>query len=436
MRLKADIDVSIEYTCISARSPSHGVGHFLPDTSGMFAKSLEYILAERLQGSDFLPDGIPEVSARFESLRAYGLLPRGRENRVKRLSNAEIAAGILSLVSLRPGWAGHAAIVLKDLRPVGGQQASCWGAETLMAAIETILTDANDISMKIDTTPPGDGSEYDAAEAAQARLDALGVTSGSCFLQVGLDTQVTWPKTETLVKFDKFHLVLMPKTATHTQSVHVDLRANRLTREEAMTVVNRFLSTLAWCDNQFAILGHGWVGNPVPVAVPKKDLAFATTSHWVFEREIPNDDKARRALALYREGLNAAEASLSSYAVLSFFKVIELGYRESERVKKWIARSFTAVVSDIESSDSRLTRFLADCGDATPTDYIYDACRLAVAHASIKSPSDADDAKEIRRLQIASDVLQLLARRFITEKFSISQSYFSETQEGRSDGAT
>lgn len=290
--------------------------------------------------------------------------------------------------------------------------------------------------MKIDTTPPGDGSEYDAAEAAQARLDALGVTSGSCFLQVGLDTQVTWPKTETLVKFDKFHLVLMPKTATHTQSVHVDLRANRLTREEAMTVVNRFLSTLAWCDNQFAILGHGWVGNPVPVAVPKKDLAFATTSHWVFEREIPNDDKARRALALYREGLNAAEASLSSYAVLSFFKVIELGYRESERVKKWIARSFTAVVSDIESSDSRLTRFLADCGDATPTDYIYDACRLAVAHASIKSPSDADDAKEIRRLQIASDVLQLLARRFITEKFSISQSYFSETQEGRSDGAT
>ena len=39
---------------------------------------------------------------------------------------------------------------------------------------------------------------------------------------------------------------------------------------------------------------------------------------------------------------------------------------------------------------------------ATPHDYIYNACRLAVAHASIKRPSDADDSDEIARLYSAS----------------------------------
>jgi hypothetical protein len=184
--------------------------------------------------------------------------------------------------------------------------------------------------------------------------------------------------------------------------------------------VNRFLSVLAWCDDQFAVVQDGWSGNPVPVAVPKRDLAFATAHHWFFNRRIPQSDEARRALALYREGRNAEEAALVSYAVLSYFKVIEIRYSSSEKVKKWIASNFTVATASPGGNSS-----VAECGSEAPHDYIYNACRLAVAHASIKRPSDADDSDEIARLYSACYVLRLLARHLITEDLGVSDCVYS-----------
>ena len=126
--------------------------------------------------------------------------------------------------------------------------------------------------------PEGDGSEYNAEEAQEERYRKLGVRRGSRFLNIGVDNQVTWPSEEKLIKFDRYTLVLFPKTKDHVQSVHMDLAANRLDDREAMTVINRFLSIMAWCDDNFAVAQGGWSGNPLPVPVPKRDLAF-TTAH-------------------------------------------------------------------------------------------------------------------------------------------------------------
>jgi hypothetical protein len=115
--------------------------------------------------------------------------------------------------------------------------------------------------------------------------------------------------------------------------------------------------------------------------------------------------------------------------VLSFFKVIELGYRDTAKVKKWIGRTFPTIARDMRADDARMNAFLKDCGTTSPEDYIWEACRLAVAHASVKSPTDADEATEIRRLSAASYVLQLLARRFISERYQVSDSPFSDAAE-------
>jgi hypothetical protein len=191
----------------------------------------------------------------------------------------------------------------------------------------------------------------------------------------------------------------MPKTKDHTQSVHVDLRANGLTDREALTIVNRFLSILTWCDDQFAVVQGGWSGNPVPVGVPRRNPAFATSPDWLFDRQIPPADEARRALALYREGRNAEETALVSYAVLSYFKIIEIRNPDGPRAKKWIAKRLGGL-SAPPHDDPRLMQFFKDCGSEAPEDYIYTACRLAVAHASVKRPSDADDMAEIARLPL------------------------------------
>jgi hypothetical protein len=275
----------------------------------LFAKDLEYVLVECCRQSDVSPVNEADLASRAASLRSYGKLPRGRENRARRLSTSEIAAAILGLVPVNPNWAGHAAVILSGLRPVGGAAASFRGAGTLASAVESLLTDRSarenlvsltlsvaerftnsngsatllcidgeirrtafvskmavsllqpgaERSFEIDSLhapvsrcvvftraffdlveaaiarslafpgpPAGDGSEYNAEEARQARYKALGVRDNSRFMNVGVDTQVTWPKQETLVRFGRYQLVLMPKTEDHTQSVHIDLRANHL----------------------------------------------------------------------------------------------------------------------------------------------------------------------------------------------------------------
>jgi hypothetical protein len=473
----------------------------------LFAKNLEFLFVECCEQCDFSHANPAEIAERFESLRAYGRLPRGRENRARHLSLTEISAAILGLVPPNPKWAGHAAVVLSNLQPVGGSGTSFAGATTLIQVIEKLLADSGEQngflhltlsgaeratnsngfgalvyqqngvrrrtsfvsrmalslfqpgaesaldaelsqarisrcivfnqaffrqmakaiarSIALSEAPLGDGSEYDAEEARQARYQALGVQRGSRFLNIGVDTQVAWPAQERLVQFDQYHVVFMPKTEEHTQSIHVDLHANRLSREQAVTVANRLLSVLAWCDDQFAITQGGWSGNPVPLAVPKRNLAFAIADYSLFDRCIPQSDEARRALALYREGRNAEEAELISYAVLSYFKIIEIKHPDGRRAKKWIALNFSSATSAPHESD-RIQRFMAECGSKPPEDYIYDACRVAVAHASIKHPSDADDSEEITRLYSASYVLRLLARHLISKELGVSDSIYSE----------
>lgn len=467
----------------------------------MFAKDLEYLLAECCRQSDVSPVDAADIAVRFHSLRGYRKLPLGRQNRTRRLSTAEIAAATLGLVPGNPSWAGHAAAILGDLRPVGGAAASFHGAASLTAAVEHLLTDraaregfliltvsaaerftnssgsatltyqegeirrrvafvskmavsllqpgaehsfepdglhapvskgvmfSRAFFDRVDTAvaqsvafpqpPAGDGSEYDQEETLKARHQALEVRNYSRFLNVGVDTQVTWPKDEMLVRFDRYPLVLMPKTKEFTQSMHVDLKANRLTDREALTVVNRFLSVLVWCDDQFAVAQGGWSGSPVPAAVPRRNLAFATAQDWVFARRIPPSDEARRALALYREGRNAEQTALVSYAVLSYFKIIEIRHPDGPKARKWIAANFAAVSAPAQD-DLEMKQFLAMCGSEHPADYIYNACRLAVAHSSIKRPSDPDDVDELNRLHSASYVLRLLARLMISRELGVS----------------
>lgn len=473
----------------------------------MLAKQLSNLLTELCSHSDMTTDTPLDMDQRFESLRGFGRLPRGRENRGRALTNEEIVAAILGLVGAQPGWAGHVATIIAKLKPVGGKTDVFGGAATITEALSHILADqtardsivavrlsvaevgtnSNGIAVitherddtrdeltfvpddavsllqpgarydaalrnapvsrelvfnrrffqklarEIDDAraypmpPIGDGSEYDKEDAEKARRERLGATSSSQFLDIGVDNQVTWPREETLITFDRYKLVLMPKTKDHVQSIHIDLHANRLSMEEARTVINRFLSLMTWCDDQYAIAQDGWSGNAVPVAVPKRNLAFTTTYHWVFNREIPISEDVLRALALYREGRNAEQNFMISYAVLSYFKVLEVRYPEGKLIKTWIAKKFPLLGNGKE--DVRVTALLAACGDEPVEEYLWKACRIAVAHVREKHPSDPDSADELGRLHNAAGIMRWLARFFIREELGVSDSPFQSGAE-------
>jgi hypothetical protein len=112
----------------------------------MFAKNLEITLFALCKNGDASHSLPQEFAARFDALRRYGKLPRGRERRDQLLTSSEIAAAILGLTPAHPNWAGHAASILCNLRPVGAVDASFFGTSTLQESIDSLYPHRRDRS--------------------------------------------------------------------------------------------------------------------------------------------------------------------------------------------------------------------------------------------------------------------------------------------------
>lgn len=102
----------------------------------MYARDLMLWLHERLAERGTFE----ETRRRFESLRGYGLLPRGRENAGRRLSDEQIASAVLGFAHPLPGFAGHASLVLGGLRPVGGTEVSFHNRPDLQSAVAALIS--------------------------------------------------------------------------------------------------------------------------------------------------------------------------------------------------------------------------------------------------------------------------------------------------------
>ncbi|MGO6939470.1 methylamine utilization protein MauJ [Rhizobium johnstonii] len=467
----------------------------------MYARDLMLWLHERL--GDF--HDLEASQKRFESLRGFGLLPRGRENAAVRLSDEQIANAVLSFGHHQPGYGGHAALILGGLCPVGGEVVSFQNTETLRDAVAALISNegaSSDLARftltvekdfhgedyrasiwtmerpisyvsnlavsllsagadkdydheklrklsarerslgpsffralaahvaltrHLDRPLKTDWREYEAEEDRAAFHKRLGARNSSHFLNLRVDAQVAWPKVPTRIQFGGHNLVLFPKTADYSHSVSIDLTNERISSEAARTLINRMLSIMAWCEDQPASLHEGWSGNPVPVPVSRKDLAFVTMNEWHFYRTIPTDEKLLQCLAYYRDGLNAESVGLGSHAVLSFFRVFETRYDKRKKVVDWVNRVFPDIKETVRENafdDLEADRVTAAVDVGT---YIYANCRVAVAHAASDQPSDPDGAEEMRRLLTASDIIRELARHFIKTEFALSTSYLSDT---------
>jgi hypothetical protein len=141
----------------------------------------------------------------------------------------------------------------------------------------------------------------------------------------------------------------------------------------------------------------------------------------VLDRQIPKTDEARRALAIYREARNAEQNFLVSYAVLSYYKIIELRHPDPGDATAWAEDEFSRGLGRYTQGCSRPVRCRAR-HTVSPEDHINRAYRIAVAHATPKKtqPPDPDSLGEVRRLHTAADVLRPLARHFIRNELSVS----------------
>lgn len=111
----------------------------------MIARQLETIIERQISKFGISNQPCGHIGQRFESLRAYRLLPLGRIRNSQHLTHEQIVSGILSIVASNVGYSGHTALILKALKPVGGVKASFNKRETFGAALEVILKNEDDV---------------------------------------------------------------------------------------------------------------------------------------------------------------------------------------------------------------------------------------------------------------------------------------------------
>src|SRR3990172_6307006 len=143
------------------------------------------------------------------------------------------------------------------------------------------------------------------------------------WLNIGVLGGACWPTNELKITIGGHELILKPATKDTEQSIHINLKG--ISDIEAMTLINRFLSILAWCDDQGIENFGGGSGNPIPVTVPRKSRVVGSSIAFPFNRDIEKNTKAQLSLALYREGLTINSIP---FAFLSYFKILNIFWKD------------------------------------------------------------------------------------------------------------
>lgn len=242
------------------------------------------------------------------------------------------------------------------------------------------------------------------------------------WLNVGVKGRAAWPTEETTVEFGGHRLVLKPATRETDQSVHINLRG--ISDVDALTLINRFLSTLSWCDDQSMENRYGWSGTPVPVVVPKESRAVGSSIAFPFYRNLEPDEKARLALALFREGRTV---NSKPFAFLSYFKILNIFWNDkfvtvNGQRKNPIIEGIKAALPELRD-ELALARIQSLAGTEPDVPrYLYESGRCAIAHAYADPIVDPDDVPDLRRLSEDLHIIKAIAEHLIESKLRVSRS--------------
>jgi len=215
----------------------------------------------------------------------------------------------------------------------------------------------------------------------------------------------------------------MPLTKDHSASIHIELRG--INYVEGLTLINRFLSALAWKCDEPAINHYGWSGNPNPVPVPRHRIPYGYKPSDVFPNEVYEitDEKAKLAVALYRE---ARSLESVPFQFLSYFKILNVFWNDkSKSGRNELVEGLRASLPSLTDKEciERIKEIEEKQGD--PADYLYKSGRCAVAHAFADPIVDPDDVSDLHRLSEDLWLMRNLTGYLIEKNFGIEQSIWA-----------
>ncbi len=241
------------------------------------------------------------------------------------------------------------------------------------------------------------------------------------WLNCGVEGESNWPEEETAIEFDGHELRLFPPTREHSASIHIELAG--ISNVEALTLINRFLSLISWCDDAPMINTYGWSGNPVPVRIPLQRQSWSPARVYPFARAALDDPRQRLMVALYRE---ARSTKSLPYSFLSYFKILNVHRNTGDEQSAWINETIPQL-NDHQALErvEQLRQLESDVGS-----FLYSSGRCAVAHAFSDPVVDPDDVAQLRRLSLDLPVMKALAEHLIEHEFGVSRCLYGDPSVG------
>ncbi|MDH6234210.1 hypothetical protein M2281_004824 [Mesorhizobium soli] len=242
------------------------------------------------------------------------------------------------------------------------------------------------------------------------------------WVQCGI-TGMGFPKEPTAIVFRGRTLYLLPGTPKGENNIFGDLypviafEHSGMSFEDGQRLISAFVNSIAWVRKagiRTAQFGGGsrvhGLGGPDAKAVVDDHFEL----NYVPE---PADDRARLALAFYREGLTLNSVA---YQCLSFFKILNITIDNWKAQRDWI----DANIGEARKVDPLGTKDWENNAGFDPTKetaghYLYVSNRCAIAHAASDPLIDPDDPDDRRRLENDVRMVKALAEYFIEQEFGI-----------------
>jgi hypothetical protein len=195
----------------------------------------------------------------------------------------------------------------------------------------------------------------------------------------------------------------------------------------AILAISSYVEVVRLVDQK---LFPGWEGNPVPCRPPRKTRGWPSSivDTWCNNWQPVKDEKARRALAIYREAVNMQHFHSQPYAVLGFYKIFESafpnGTTRGEKLEQEVADLLNR--NRINIFELRAIGFE---GNVTPKDlatFLQTEGRQAVAHANKAPMINPDDTRQQRQMSVAASILRAAARSCIKSQFRIGENRWDQ----------
>ncbi len=222
------------------------------------------------------------------------------------------------------------------------------------------------------------------------------------WIVANIDQEISWLENIATIDYKNNILYLIPETEKLLPCIASKMENNE---DDRRNIIIQFINELVW-TRQSKINIVEWTIAGFILRVCKSSNIRSISSHFrISYLPFINSENEKLALSFYREAIGLNN---TAYSFLSFYKIINMFYKNGKSQKKWIEDN----LDNIYESDALKRLEELNKLNEKISDYLYVSCRCAIAHAgtgpTIK-PDNIDDQIRLKKdLPIIKNLSEIL----------------------------